>query len=960
MNPERWRRLDQLFQGALEQEEARRGAFLDEACAGDAEMRREVESLLLAHAGAAGFLEERPAGLAAGARLGRYEVKGPLGAGGMGEVYRAWDESLGREVAVKVLPRRAAPDPDLLRRFELEARAVGALNHPNVLAVHDVGTSGGTPYVVSELLEGETLGRRMAGSPLPLRKCLDYAVQIARGLAAAHAKGIVHRDLKPENLFVTHDGRVKILDFGLAKLSHAEPPPPPEQQGTLSTPPSTTPGTILGTVGYMAPEQVRGLPADHRSDIFAVGAVLYEMIFGRKAFQGDTAAETMYAILKQDPLERTAPERVLPPGVERILAHCLEKSPEERFQSARDLAFHLEALSDASEAAPAATQVRRPAHGRRAGPALLAVLLAAGAGLWGWQAWRGTPGGEPPRARALTTFPGAELYPSLSPDGNHVAFTWTGPKQDNPDIYVQLIGAGSPLRLTTDPGNDYNPAWSPDGRSIAFLRVQSAGGDGELRLIPPLGGPERKLAGIHVRGGTFATPPHLAWCPDSSCLVVTDSPGEGKPDALSVISLETGEKRQLTDPHPPATGDTSPAVSPDGRWLVFRRNIGGLFTGELYRLPLGKGLTALGEPQRLTPAALDAEFPTWMPGAEEILFSARGSLWRLAVPGGGPPARLPFVGEDGLMPVVSRPQPGRPLRLVYVRRFEDFNLWRVETSGHGATASSPPVVSISSTRGDSMPQLSPDGRRVAFTSDRSGTWEIWLADPEGSNTVQLTSMGARASGFPHWSPDGERIAFHSNLEGQWEVFVIPAAGGKPRNLTSHMASDFSPSFSRDGRWIYFNSNRTGAFRIWKLPASGGDAVQVPNAVGWAPSESPDGAYVYYVQTLDGPSPLWRLPASGGVPVKILEGVVLANFVVLEGGIYYVDRVSGRGGMYYMDRPSGETRLQYFDFASRKSTTVARTLGHVDLPLTASSDGRTILYARMDSSVEDLMLVDDFR
>ena len=317
---------------------------------------------------------------------------------------------------------------------------------------------------------------------------------------------------------------------------------------------------------------------------------------------------------------------------------------------------------------------------------------------------------------------------------------------------MQQIGAGSPLRLTTDPSNDYNPVWSPDGRSIAFLRRQSEAGKSELRLIPPLGGPERKLAEIRVRGGTFVTPPYLAWCPDSNCLVVTDSPGEGKPDALFVISLETGEKRQLTNPQPPAIGDTNPAVSPDGSWLVFRRNAGGLFTGELYRLPLGRGLTAAGEPRRLTPAALDADYPTWMPDSKEILFSARGSLWRLVVPGESTPARLPFVGEDGLMPVVSRPQPGRPSRLVYVRSFQDFNIWRVETSAPGAPASSPPVVSISSTRGDGMPQLSPDGRRVAFTSDRSGEWEIWLADPDGSNAVQLTSMGARVRLLPAGLP----------------------------------------------------------------------------------------------------------------------------------------------------------------------------------------------------------------
>jgi dipeptidyl aminopeptidase/acylaminoacyl peptidase len=313
------------------------------------------------------------------------------------------------------------------------------------------------------------------------------------------------------------------------------------------------------------------------------------------------------------------------------------------------------------------------------------------------------------------------------------------------------------------------------------------------------------------------------------------------------------------------------------------------------------------------------------------------------------------------MPVVSRPQPGRPPRLVYVRSFEDFNIWRVETPAPGAPASSPPAVSISSTRGDWMPQLSPDGRRVAFASDRSGEGAIWLADPDGANAVQLAPMGAFATGAPHWSPDGERIVFHSNREGQGEVYVIPAAGGKPRNLTSNPANDSFPSFSRDGRWIYFSSNRLGRERqLWKVAASGGDAVQVTDDEAYVPLPSPDGAFIYYVETMDKPSPLWRVPAAGGVPVKVLEGVVLGNFVVREGGIYYIDRPSGQGGVYYLDKPSGETRLQYFDFATRRSTTVARNLGNVDVGLTASPDGRRLLYCRMDSSVDDLMLVENFR
>jgi Tol biopolymer transport system component len=600
-----------------------------------------------------------------------------------------------------------------------------------------------------------------------------------------------------------------------------------------------------------------------------------------------------------------------------------------------------------------------PSRRRWAWAALLPVLLAGG--FFTWRAWRTPESVEPLRAVPLTTLPGVERYPSFSPDGNHVAFTWTGDKQENPDIYVQQIGAGSPLRLTTDLSNDYDPVWSPDGRWIAFLRSQSEAGRSELRLIPPLGGSERKLAEIRVRGGTFITPPYLGWCPDSSCLVVTDSPGEDKPDALFVMSIETGEKRPLTNPRPPATGDTNPAVSPDGGWLVFRRHVGGLYAGELYRLPLGPGLTAAGEPRRLTLAAVDAGYPTWMPDSKEILFSiGRGSLWKLVVPGESAPVRLPFVGEDGLMPVVSRPQPGRPGRLVYVRSFDDYNIWRVETSGPGAAASSPPVSFIASTKGEWFPQFSPDGRRVVFASNRSGEGGIWLADADGSNVVQLAPMGAYATGGSRWSPDGERIVFHSNREGQPEVWMVPAAGGKPRNLSSHPGNDAFPSFSRDGKWIYFSSNRSGMFQIWKMPASGGDAVQVTHNGGWVPLESPDGAYVYYLQTMDAPSPLWRLPVSGGVPDKVLEGVVLGNYAVREGGIYYIDRPTGQGGVYYLDKPSGETRLQYFDLATRKSTTVARNLGTVDVFLTVSPDSRTILYSRMDSSVDDLMLVENFR
>src|SRR6266704_95019 len=284
--------------------------------------------------------------ISSGTKLGRYEIRSQIGAGGMGEVYRARDDKLNRDVAIKVLPATLSQNADRLRRFEQEAQAAGALNHPNILAVHDVGTHDGAPYVVSELLEGESLKERIGDGPLAQRQTIDYALQIAHGLAAAHGKGIIHRDLKPDNLFITKDGRVKILDFGIAKLTQADATRSQTDIPTRRV--DTGPGVVMGTIGYMSPEQVRGQAVDHRSDIFSFGAILYEMLSGRRAFHGESVADTMSAILKEDPQDLSDTNQNISPGLERLMNHCLEKNPEARFHSARDLGFALEALSGSS------------------------------------------------------------------------------------------------------------------------------------------------------------------------------------------------------------------------------------------------------------------------------------------------------------------------------------------------------------------------------------------------------------------------------------------------------------------------------------------------------------------------------------------------------------------------------------------------------------------------------------
>jgi Tol biopolymer transport system component len=576
-----------------------------------------------------------------------------------------------------------------------------------------------------------------------------------------------------------------------------------------------------------------------------------------------------------------------------------------------------------------------------------------------WRANRPAAPVPPLRAVTLTTFPGQELYPSLSPDGNHVAFTWTGPKQDNADVYIQQIGVGTPLRLTTAASSDYNPVWSPDGRWIAFLRgtpgMPFARSVREVRLIPPLGGSERKLVDVRVQEVTV-NPVFLAWCPDSTCLIVTDTAGEGRPDALFVVSLDTAEKRRLTEPRAPVLADTNPALAPDGASLLFIRRATWAF-GEPYVVPLRADMTAAAEARRVAVPGLRVEHATWLPGGDEILvstpvLSGGANLWRLPA-GGGQPARLPFVGEDGMMPALSRPQASGSARLAYVRSVTDENIWRIDTPAPGVSAPSAPTMAIASTRQDLHPQLSPDGRRVAFTSTRSGAWEIWISDPDGQNPVQLTSLNApTGTGVPHWSPDGSQIVFASDAEGQFEVFAVPSAGGRPRNITSHPAIEHVPRFSRDGKWIYFSSARTGQFDLWKVPVSGGDAVQVTREGGWLSEESPDGAYLYFTATaaIGSTTALWRAPVSGGPPIKVLDAMLNTNFAVLERGIYHIDE------------PSGLARLRFHDFARRTATTVVPDLGPGAQigGIAVSADGRSVFFARRDSAVDDLMLVENFR
>ncbi|MCA1561609.1 MAG: serine/threonine-protein kinase [Acidobacteria bacterium] len=452
--------------------------------------------------------------LAPATRLGPYEVLAPLGAGGMGDVYRAHDPRLGRDVAIKVLPPGFSSDPDRLRRFEQEARAAAALNHPNILAVYDIGTHDDAPYVVSELLAGTTLREALAAGALPVRKAVDYAMQIANGLATAHEKAIVHRDIKPENLFITSDGRVKILDFGIAKL--IEPVAIAGDERTPATRTAgTTPGLVLGTMGYMSPEQVRGQAVDHRSDIFSFGAVLYEMLSGERPFTGDTPADTMSAILNDDPRALTTVSGgVVSPSLDRITRHCLEKEPSRRFQSARDLAFDLEAVSGMSGAIAGDHHPALPSRRRWLAPGAAGLVGLACGGLAVWLIGRpptGTVGDSPlvEHVARVTHEKGFSEWPTWSPDSSLFAFSSN--RTGNFEVYLGRIRGGQEfVNVTNNSGEDVQPAFSPDGSALAFVSTRSSrtglikigtfiGYDtrtygGDLWMTPALGGQASRLA----------------------------------------------------------------------------------------------------------------------------------------------------------------------------------------------------------------------------------------------------------------------------------------------------------------------------------------------------------------------------------------------------------------------------------------------------------------------------------
>jgi len=874
-----------------------------------------------------------------GRTIAHYQILEKLGEGGMGVVYKARDTHLGRFVAIKVLPPEKVADPERKQRFVQEAKAASALNHPNIVTIHDITQQDGMDVIVMEFVPGKTLGQLIGRKGLSLKETLHYGIQAADALAKAHAAGIVHRDLKPSNIMVTEDGLVKILDFGLAKL--AEAGLPGEDESTRTLKPTTEEGKIVGTAAYMSPEQAEGRRLDSRSDIFSFGSVLYEMVTGRPAFRGDSKISTLAAVIDREPEPLSG---VVPHDLEKVVTRCLRKELDRRFQHMGDVRVALAELKEESDSGKLAPAPAPAAPVRRRWAWVLApialVVIAGAASVW----LLNRPGrAADPVPVPLTSYPGWELWPTFSPEGDRIAFSWNGPKLDNYDIYVLQIGEDQPVQLTKDPAFESQPAWSPDGRSIAFLRNLSAERIGVF-LMPAIGGRERKLAEIWFGGDNSS----LSWHPGGRWLVVSDKNSAGEPLALFLLSVETGEKRKLTSPPQDVYGDATPAVSPDGRALAFARWLSeGM--GDLYWLELSGDLRPVGEPKRVTSRNSYTTNPAWCPDGRSVVFASGGashdpSLWRISLPPlarrAGEPERLAFAGQGANCPAFSRQG-----RMAYARLMVDSDIWRLELTGSHRVDNLP----LNSTSIDHVPQYSPDGKRIAFGSNRSGSHEIWVCEADGSNAVKLTSFGGNYVANPAWSPDGRRIAFSALPSGISEIYVVSADGGKPERLPNTQNQRGAYTWSRDGKWIYFFSSRTGKDQIWKVPAGGGAAVQVTRSGGTYAVESPDGKFLYYSRSWYAPenTELWRVPVEGGEETRIIGSVGTGFFAVGERGIYFL---------------SGwvNPAVQLFHFATGKIETVARLEGQMAGGLSVSPDGRWLLYSKWQRRGSDLMLVENFR
>ena len=792
--------------------------------------------------------------LASGMKLGPYEIQSLLGAGGMGEVYRAHDSRLNRTVAIKVLPASFSADRDRLQRFAQEARAAAALNHPNILSIFDIGEEQGAPYVVSELLEGETLRERLRNGPLPIRRVVDYSLQVARGLAAAHDKGIVHRDLKPENLFLTSDNRVKILDFGLAKLTGPEINSDSGDAPTMQV--ATEAGVVMGTAGYMSPEQVRGKSADHRSDLFSFGAILYEMISSKRAFHGETPADTMSAILKEEAPELSETARNVPPGLERIVRHCLEKHPAQRFQSAGDLAFDLEALTDVSAAtksgAQAAVQQASVGSSRRwlAAAAAVIVLAAAMLGL-GW--WLGRGKGAPPLAeyKQITFRTGFIGNARYTPDGGIVySASW-----DGGDFQLYLARTDDTVSREL-------------GLKHAELLAISKSGELAVRLNTVF------LEG-YARIGTLARVPLGGGTPREVLENVQDADWSADGDNMAVVRFVPENSHwRLEYPIGHLLLDSinwlsHPKISSDGRWIAFadHENPAGDDQGSIAVVDMQ------GHEKKLSSGWISAQGIVWSPKGDEIWFTSSDT---------GSAQNLRGVTLAGKLRTITNVPGG--MWLQDIRNGIPLILTDQKRIGLRGVSPGGKEERELGWLGWAIPSdISRDGKKVLFEEEADGggpNYTVFLRDTDGSPPVRIGEGRGLAI-----SPDSKWVITKPAKGGP--LSVVPTGAGEARQLTHDNVDYTAARYLPDGKQLLAGGIEAGhGARDYLIDLSNGNAKPITPEGVEGTLLSPDGHSVVVVGP-DGGWGIWPLEGGGLRPLPGIDSRYYVTGWAPDGASVYV-------------------------------------------------------------------------